>query len=190
MSSHDHHGRICHLNGCDDETIPVECPACGQVIGSAPKGGMAQSSATWDKRVHHLPDCPAEWTRGVEAMTPVDLPPPGWDPDTYRAPPCPVCGMPVQIDWVERTPLGRPPSWLPGRLECPTSRYHDVQAASRVLARVSIEHPDVADRHTCPLSELDDWRQRGWYPVDEEHQTSTEMVEAKVRQMRREEWRP
>lgn len=56
--SHDHAGRICHLNGCDDDrTVPVECPACEQVIGHAPKGGMAQPSAIWDQRERHLPDC-------------------------------------------------------------------------------------------------------------------------------------
>lgn len=56
--SHQHHGRPCHLNGCDTEPVPVECPACEQVIGRAPKGGMAQASATWDKRKTHLSDCP------------------------------------------------------------------------------------------------------------------------------------
>lgn len=56
--SHQHHGRVCHLNGCDDETVPVVCPACEQPLGRAPKGGMAQASATWDKRKTYLPDCP------------------------------------------------------------------------------------------------------------------------------------
>lgn len=58
--SHVHrNGRVCHLNGCDTQPVPVECPACEQVIGRAPKGGMAQPSATWDARRRHLADCPA-----------------------------------------------------------------------------------------------------------------------------------
>jgi hypothetical protein len=57
--SHAHrNGRICHLNGCgEDQTVPVECPVCEQPIGRAPKGGMAQPAATWDKLRGHLSAC-------------------------------------------------------------------------------------------------------------------------------------
>lgn len=62
--SHEHHGRVCHLNGCaKGQTVPVECPACEQEIGRAPKGGLAQASATWDKlERHNLSDCLARGT--------------------------------------------------------------------------------------------------------------------------------
>ncbi len=53
--THQHHDRACHLNGCDrDQTVPVDCPLCEQVIGHAPTGGMAQQSATWDKFQAHI----------------------------------------------------------------------------------------------------------------------------------------
>lgn len=41
--------------------VDVVCPACEMVISLAPRGGMAQASAMWDRTVLHLAaDCPGD----------------------------------------------------------------------------------------------------------------------------------
>lgn len=117
-------------------------------------------------------------------MTESLTPPAGWDPDTYRPPACPQCRTPVDVDWVEVGSLGSTQStWLPGKLSCPTSRYHDVEGAYRQMRTVTIAHPDREGSAWCPLSDLDLWRSMGWYPLDPEHQTSAEAVQQRVQEM-------
>jgi hypothetical protein len=48
---------------------------------------------------------------------------------------------------------------------------------------VRIAHPNVKQTAECPVKALDHWRQSGWYPIDPEHQTPTEMVEQRVRDL-------
>lgn len=56
---HQHpNGRACYRNGCTEgEKVPIVCPGCEQVLGHAPKGGIAQASATEDTILLHLPTC-------------------------------------------------------------------------------------------------------------------------------------
>lgn len=48
---------------------------------------------------------------------------------------------------------------------------------------VRIAHPDIEGEGTCPLSALDHYRQAGWFPLDSEHQTPTEAVQQRVREL-------
>lgn len=108
-------------------------------------------------------------------------PPAGWDPDTYRPPGCPQCSTPVDVDWVEVGLLSSTAStWLPGKLSCPTSRYHNVEDAYRQMRTVTIAHTDREGSAWCALSDLDLWRSVGWYAVDPEFQTPAEAVEQRV----------
>lgn len=52
------------------------------------------------------------------------------DPEEERRPPCPTCGTPVDVDWVEITTFGSTQrQWIHGRITCPRNPRHDVQAA-------------------------------------------------------------
>src|SRR5687768_17196241 len=107
----------------------------------------------------------------------------GWDPETYDPPACPTCGATLGIHWFERRALGRPDSsWVPGKMECPTSRFHNINAAYVELRLIHIAHSDLG-AGTCPLSELDYWRGLGWWPLEPELQTATEAVEQRVAEL-------
>lgn len=45
---------------------------------------------------------------------------------------------------------------------------------------VRVAHPDIEGTAEVPLSALDHYRQKGWYPVDPEHMTPSEMVVQRV----------
>lgn len=107
-----------------------------------------------------------------------------YDPATFTPPPCPTCGTPIDIDWIEIRDLGKvDPEWIPGKLSCPKSRYHSTEGADMAL----IELTRGEESEWCQPAMLDDSRLCGWRPVDPEHQTPTEMVEARVEQLQREQ---
>jgi hypothetical protein len=107
----------------------------------------------------------------------------GWDPDTYIPPECPACGSTLTVNWIERRSLRQPDSsWLPGRIECPTSRFHEITSSRRLVSLTPVTHPEHGAGN-CPLSELDEWRTQGWYATDPEVQTPAEMVEQRVAEL-------
>ncbi len=99
--------------------------------------------------------------------------------------PCPACGEALDVGLVDVTSLGKLPGteYVLGQLTCPTSRLHDLRDAYRAMELVAIGHEDRPDRGRCTLGRLDHWRTLGWYPLDGEHQTPTEMVHARVREL-------
>ena len=66
---------------------------------------------------------------------------------------------------------------------------HDRALAGRrpsaVTEFVRVAHPGIEQPASVPLSALDHYRQAGWFPLDPEHQTATEMVEERVRRLER-----
>jgi hypothetical protein len=108
--------------------------------------------------------------------------PDGYD-DSEQVP-CPECGATLDVGWVDVTSLtDRSPRFVLGSLTCPTSRIHNLAAAYHAMKVVEVAH-DREGTGTCTLNSLGRWREQGWYPVDWEHQTSTEAVQAFVREMR------
>lgn len=45
---------------------------------------------------------------------------------------------------------------------------------------VTVRHPNIEKSAEVPLAALDHYRQKGWYPVDPEYMTPTEMVEQRI----------
>lgn len=110
--------------------------------------------------------------------------PRGHDPELDKVP-CPDCGTDLDVDWVEITNLSqRYPEYVPGDVRCPASPSHDLDAAYPALRRVTVAHPDREEAGMCTAKALDHWRRLGWYPTEPEHQTPTEVVHARVRQLR------
>lgn len=100
---------------------------------------------------------------------------------------CPECGARAETEWIDVTSLSDPPGkrrHIPGHSICSTSPLHDVTPAYDLLRLVDVAHPDRDEQGTCTLMSLDRWRREGWYPVDPEHQTPTDMVHDRVRQLR------
>jgi hypothetical protein len=108
--------------------------------------------------------------------------PRGYDPDRDLIG-CPECGEQLDAEWVEERTLAERDS-LPilVSLRCPSSRTHEVDAAYDALKVVAVAHRDRSELGSCTLLALPHWRKQGWYPTDPEHQTSTEMVEARIRE--------
>lgn len=98
---------------------------------------------------------------------------------------CPECGEVLEAEWTEvRTLASREPvGAVLIDLTCPASRTHELDAAYSALKVVTVLHPDRSDRGSCTILSLPHWRKQGWYPIDPEHQTPTEMVEARVREL-------
>lgn len=110
--------------------------------------------------------------------------PTGWDQGTFTPPPCPTCGQPVDIEWIDvRSFASATPDWIPGPVTCPTSRFHNVDTAAQLIALVEVVHPDLGTGWV-PLTELDSWRTKGWRPTDPDRQTPAEMVEQRVADLR------
>lgn len=115
--------------------------------------------------------------------------PNGYSPDDVIQ--CPVCGANADTAWLDVTSLSDPPGkrrYIPGHSECPTSPFHDVTPAYDGLRLVTVAHPDRDEPGSCTLLRLDYWRERGWYPTDPEHQTPTEVVHERVRQIQAGAW--
>lgn len=107
--------------------------------------------------------------------------PRGYDPATDTIG-CPECGETLDAEWTEVSTYGaREPQVVLCSLRCPTSRSHEVGEAYEALKVVDVAHPDRGDKGACTLLALDRWREVGWYPVDPQYQTPSEMVEAQVR---------
>jgi len=99
---------------------------------------------------------------------------------------CPECGARANTDWLDITSLSDPPGKrrvVPGNSECSANPRHDVTPAYGLLRLVTVAHLDRDEQGSCTLLSLDRWRREGWYPVDPEHQTPTEMVYARVREI-------
>jgi hypothetical protein len=56
------------------------------------------------------------------------------DPDDEPVPPCPQCGAPVNVDWLDVTPFPNVRrQWIHGQITCTSNKRHDVTAAYEEL---------------------------------------------------------
>jgi hypothetical protein len=56
------------------------------------------------------------------------------NPDDVPVPPCPVCGTPLHVEWIDISTLRERNSFIPGLMMCPSSKYHDTRGASVELS--------------------------------------------------------
>lgn len=98
---------------------------------------------------------------------------------------CPDCGTELEADWVEVSSLRELPgtSKVLARLTCPSGPLHDLTAAYEGMRSTRLVHRETGAFRSCPVHRIDHWRRQGWYPLDDQFQTPTEMVYDRVRKL-------